>query len=328
MKAAAVFLFILITLNGTAHADIVVKQVNSAGSTVTLEITAGEKVVEDSTLLLNLPEGNQCPLRVKRISGTLVSADSVECKEQSSIKKGQLAELELMPVQIAVPSPTPLEVPATPAKNVKSDSTEDDDEPQVAAQEHKIHRLTGYVGLGYDSATDLVFNNASYSINGGSSTTGNFTLSGESALSLQGGLQMLSERSWGFQAGIGFEGRRDINSFSGNLGGASAGSFSTKPALQMSFIEANALYRWNLFYLPFGLSYSLPQLDAGSAGNLAVKGSIGTQFGGGFYLSDHFQLGILLRILGVTATASSGTTTYDYGYGTYSGLDFNAHYSF
>lgn len=58
------------------------------------------------------------------------------------------------------------------------------------------------------------------------------------------------------------------------------------PTFQTHFIRVGTAYRWETFYIPFGLSYGITKMTIPTSGTLDVKGGIGGFFGLGWNIND------------------------------------------
>ena len=93
--------------------------------------------------------------------------------------------------------------------------------------------------------------------------------------------------------------------------------------------ELNALYRFNQFYIPFGVNFSAPILEyQNTSTTLEVTGGVGVQFGLGYFINDSLAAEFFVRSIGLTLTADSGTTKAEYGRGTLTGAGFGFKYLF
>lgn len=153
------------------------------------------------------------------------------------------------------------------------------------------------------------------------------------ALSLEFEARNTPDNSWGVIGGLTYDFERKFDGGTIKGGGQSAtlSAGSDPSKLQMTVLYANAVYRWNEFYLPFGLNISLPKYTPPNSytGTSDVKGGLGVQLGVGFYFTEHFVGEIVSRAAAVkmSGVSSTGTKT-DYGTGFFSTLMFTGKYLF
>jgi hypothetical protein len=138
--------------------------------------------------------------------------------------------------------------------------------------------------------------------------------------------------NWGASAGLAYEGKRNINTFSTTSSGVTttATYAEPKPSVTILDLYVNAVYRWETYYAFAGGNFSLPNFNrgAGAIGTFDFRGYLGEQIGGGAALGDHFATDLTLKIMTFYATGSSGSTTVDYGLVLLTGLQLQLKYIF
>ena len=197
-------------------------------------------------------------------------------------------------------------------------------EPQPPAK-----RLRFNLGIGVNIANEAKFDNVIAT--GSITATGSAKYDVQSAFLVTGGAFYSGEHSWGGAASLSIEGARDLNSVQLTLGSSSATAvFTSKPSIQLTVLEANALYRWENIYLPFGFNFTIPKYtpEAGATDQTSLTGALGAQIGVGFLIGDHFQLEAMSKVLSLKATQRSGTVSVNYQTGYLAGLNLNAKYLF
>lgn len=81
-----------------------------------------------------------------------------------------------------------------------------------------------------------------------------------------------------------------------------------------TFLYLGAHYRWESFYIPFGLTYSFNRIKSSStsAESLQVKNGVGAIIGLGWFLNDHLALGLTGKSSAVQLEATeNGQTSMD-----------------
>lgn len=144
-------------------------------------------------------------------------------------------------------------------------------------------------------------------------------LDGAAGISI--GMEYLKMNSWGFNSALIIQGKRDVNSIKlidKVTGDSATTAFAgEKATLQTNLIEANAVYRWNYIYFPFGLNYSIPifKQGAGAVGMYETEGAFGGQVGIGCHLNSNVRFEILSRAVSMKFKTQSSTASFDYGTG-------------
>lgn len=148
--------------------------------------------------------------------------------------------------------------------------------------------------------------------------TGTADFTYESGFSLELEARNLATMSWGFVGVLTADSDRKITE--GNLytSGANFSYITTDPPkFQTTTVLLNAAYRWNQFYIPFGVNYSVFKVTDRSTfvGSSTATGGINGQAGIGFVINDSFVTELTYRLTTVkwTQVSSGVTTTYDKG---------------
>jgi|GEM_PF-1933455 len=298
-----------------------VRQNISARNRVVVEADQAVNFPAGKVFLITFPDGKQCSLMLKETKATLLTFDSSHCDQHRDITKG-------LPVE---PSLVELEDENPPV--VQQQPKKEDIAPAVATETMDLpHRVASSVGvsLHYSFANEMRFDDAYVFSSGGSGKVeATFKASGSAGVGLS--WAQMRPMSWGFVGSVLYEPPREIDSviFKGP-GGSSTGVITgTKPKVSFFIFEGNAVYRWNTFYLPFGLNASVPSLsDISSSTNIEVKGNIGAFVGGGFLIGQQSSLEIFLRSIAITMTESDSTGSINYDRGTLTGVGVGYKYWF
>lgn len=138
--------------------------------------------------------------------------------------------------------------------------------------------------------------------------------------------------SWGWNSGIMYDSKRSIDSFTASAGGVSvSGSYiGRRPTVSFITMYGNLLYRWNYFYLPFGLNFSIPEFRRGdgAVGEYSMVGAMGSQLGAGFYLLERLSIEFMIRSLSFKASSAASGYAYEYDEGHLRGGQINLKYGF
>ncbi len=153
----------------------------------------------------------------------------------------------------------------------------------------------------------------------------------ENALSLELDARQSAPNSWGFIGGLTYDQDRKVT------GGkivdtGSTISFPTSDPFKIQFIvfSGNVVYRWNEFYLPFGLNINIAKYTSPStfSGTHSVNGGLGGQLGVGYYLTEHFTVEAQSRATTFKLNVSTNSNSTDYGTGFFSTLMLTGKYIF
>lgn len=166
-----------------------------------------------------------------------------------------------------------------------------------------------------------------------SNTAGTLTaqLDYSNSISLELEARNMKANSWGFVGGLSLDREQEITG--GTISGA--GSFvvltgGNPSKIQTNTIYGSAVYRWNQFYLPFGLNISSVKYTppSGYTGTASAKGGVGGQLGVGYYFSENFALEGHSRAIGLKLSGANSGSTFDYGDGFLSRLVITGKYIF
>ena len=265
-------------------------------------------------------DGESCTGTALNRSTDKVSIDFLGCSAFSGFKVGILVERDISNESRSIQ-------PTAPKEQVLPN-----EEGWKKTDRHS-RGLRLALGLFYSSANEITFD----SLTGSAGTTA-FTGKAKYITNASPGFLIEGFSSnvdaWGFNFGLSIDGKRKLTSYETtiNSGGTSvltSGATSGDPALTISTLYFNAIYRWTMFYIPFGLNFSGVAVDNPPPALLGLKGNVGAQLGIGFLIDDRFALEIISRALTVTAQSyTSGTTTLNLGNGFLTGGQFTGKYLF
>lgn len=168
-----------------------------------------------------------------------------------------------------------------------------------------------------DSARSLIFPTAKASISGGDDHSGVAVV--DSNASVGAGLELWHSEphSFGWAAGLTYDSRRVVNDVTLKNMNSSVPPFYNgfMPSFTIWTVYAEGVYRFDDFYFPFGINFSIPNYsDApGDPGSTTFRGSIGPQGGAGYHVTSHFAVEALLRTLAFTAKRDEGNVSYNLG---------------
>lgn len=267
-------------------------------------------------IVVQLPAGEACEGRVLQAQAGKALIDFAECSSFDKVKMGAVITPPLFtpsgPAMEAILLPKA--APTQPAPGEKID--------EPVSQERRQPKFT--LGLGHHAGSELRFSEVNFS-SGGTTDKGTYSFTTDSAIQLTAGAIMSEPNSWGIFAGVTLEQKRDLRSETVSVdSGASSTAYyvGEKPTVQFTLIEVNAIYRWNTFYIPFGLNYSILRFTQPSGATAVVNahGSTGAQLGVGFYATEQFRIELLSQVIGAKMTLSTPTVAADLGNGTLAGM--------
>ena len=135
---------------------------------------------------------------------------------------------------------------------------------------------------------------------------------------------------WGMDIGAGYEFPRDIKELTvtGSNGVATVDP-DISGRLSNVLIFLNAIYRWDEFYIPFGVNYSIPTIQTNESGtSFEVSGGTGFQAGVGYLILNNFGLELALHAETFHMKETQGTYILDYNSGAVADLRLGAKYNF
>ncbi len=186
------------------------------------------------------------------------------------------------------------------------------------------------IGLGYNLAgtaeSDLRITNTN--TNAVYTGTAEFDIDPGASINLEA--RYLAAHNWGFTAGIDIDLPRDVKSGTVTLGGETvtfSDNTSDPDTLMAVVFYGNLVYKWENFYIPFGLNFSA--IDYESTGLIVnSEAGIGAQLGLGFEYADHFAFEIFSRALGYQLDYISGNLDVDFEEGIMTDIALRAKYIF
>lgn len=324
-NALAVVLTILSTnpvwaVDTTTDSTYKIRQVITEQNLVVAETSSPEENLPTGKIfLVTFPDDKQCSLSLVEQKGKLLTLNSSACVNRKEITRSLHLEISL------IDSPTP---PATAVSTPPQESPATTVEEFEDLSSGQWNRARLGLSIHYSTANEAKFDDAYVSTDSGSGTL-SADFKTKTAVGIGVSLSRMKVQNWGYVTSLFFEMGREVDSvtFSGP-GGTASSSFTSKPKLALFVAEGAVLYRWNSFYLPFGLNISAPALyDTGNT-TTDVSGSIGAFLGAGFILADHSTLDIFVRSISMRMRQSDSTGYIDYALGTMSGLGIGYKYWF
>lgn len=209
---------------------------------------------------------------------------------------------------------------------IESESDQQPDQPkparkrrQVVHQNQDLDNLWNFsLGISYDLGTAAKFDSATISGTSGYS----YELEYDNSFSIEADARYLPQNSWGFITGLTYDFDRKLNTATLTGNGVSSSEDGQGRKLRTTVAYASAVYRWEKFYLPFGLNYSDVTITPST--NLSISGSVGVQLGIGYYVKDNFAIEAISR----TLTARLKAPTSDFGTGHLTSIMLTAKYIF
>lgn len=180
------------------------------------------------------------------------------------------------------------------------------------------------LGLGYILTVPSATFSDITETTGGTTYSGNADLKYKPTYELMVEAQKLPAQHWGLMAGLNYEGERELDSgtvtISGTSVGLSGGSGASK--VQFTTVYGNAVYRWDEFYIPFGLNYSLLKFTpaSGATESYSANGGVGAQLGVGWRFPNNIELEAYSWVTSMNLKDSGSSTSVDYGNGYFPSL--------
>ena len=166
--------------------------------------------------------------------------------------------------------------------------------------------------LGFDLVTSGSFEDGTTS---SSSTTFDSEINFESAFSIGYEYQEAKKESWGKAFGVSYHTKREVDSF--DLNGETLQATGDAAEITMLKLNANLIYRWDIFYIPFGINLTTVSYDppANYDGTVDSTGGLGFNFGLGWFINDQFAIEYMSSSSVWELEADDGSTTTDFGDG-------------
>lgn len=299
-----------------------IKQIIADRNIVVVETSnAAESFAPGKLFLVTFPNDKQCSLSLQEKTGALLTLSSASCANASEITRSLPVEASLVDLP---------KMKTGTFENLQPRAASDDpsSERRLRADDVWSHAKVG-LGLHYSTGNELRFDKVT-------ATSASGSASGEVIYNLSSGAPgfdlsfiKMEPQGWGYNVNVLYEGQREFKSATVTVNGTTATIYSAGDSSKLSFIiaEFNAVYRWETFYMPFGLNASIPTISDDTS-NINYSGSIGVYFGGGFILSDNSTVELYARSAGMNMKGASSGTTIDYDYGSLTGIGFGYKYWF
>lgn len=309
-----------------------IQQILAQENKAALALTPEDKF-KAGDVLLATHESKNCPIKILSIENGYALADLSRCSFKRELKIGDKVEASLIPVKDE-PADTEDAEMLENADNSKSEKANSANAKKAdtafvatSSPTEKSYRWGGAVY--YSTADTLKFDSLRVTTASGSgSGTFDFKMSG--AVGLDISFTTMTRNSWGFIGSAHYEAARKIKSFTvSGVNGTATYSGDNGPNLSFFFLEGNAVYRWENFYLPFGFNYSFPDLtNFGGTGQVTYNGGVGADISVGYFINENFAVEAWSRALMVKLNIDSGTNHIDFGNGLLTGLGLGVKYWF
>lgn len=295
-----------------------VKQVFTDRGRVVAETSASDLKVSDE-MVITLEGGKQCALPILEVRGNILTLDSENCRYNFDIKPGLALEKSLLSASAVNPNAPIPQIQNQVASEPKPQTANSKSEPETPRKDFEsdlspTRKPKFVVGLAFSGRTS-----ASGTGGTGTGVIGTFTSEFEYKEGLTVSLEMRDSpsNSWGYGFGITYDSTREFDSGSFSSGGTTITTTSSGGASKIgsTSFEANAIYRWNEFYIPLGLNYTAMRFSPvpGYTGGYDIEGGFGAQFGLGVQVSDAVSLEMMSRASAYSLRASQGTSSINYG---------------
>lgn len=287
------------------------------------------------SLIVTTANGEACVVSIVEISfqkkflldlSTCSASDQIVAGTRVSKPEFQNVVKTAPPVTAPVHVPVLFQVPA-PIQPVSSEIqgppapvlVQEPRAPVVSVYEPRAETLHGHFGLTYNTSGSLMFEDASMS-----GTSGNFN--GEYEVELENsfgysvGVTYSPRHSWGFNIGVAGDFKRRVKSEKATQSGYEPAEYTLTEDyyVRFTYLNANAIYRWDNFYLPFGLNYAVMNSDDELYLFKHATSNPGVQAGVGFYANDFLAFEFLIQATSFrTGGVSNSGDYYELGTGTF-----------
>ncbi|MBS1972593.1 MAG: hypothetical protein JSU04_19960 [Bdellovibrionales bacterium] len=291
-----------------------IKQVISAQNLVVAETSnPNEEITPGKTFLVTFANEKQCSLILKEKKGALLTLNSSSCANAQEITRTSPLEVALVDTTVAAAEPVALKsTPEVPAASPEPYY------PPVKMDRWIPTRFS--VMTHYSGASELIFKDVNVTTTTSSgSVEVDYGL--ESSVGVGVSFASMHPQGWGYLANVFYERARAFKSatIKGSAGATTVTSSGSSSTIAFFVAEMNAVYRWDSFYMPFGLNVSAPTISEDMSG-VSYYGSLGIFWGGGFILSDNATLEIFIRDIAIRMKQYTSTATIDYGNGSMTGF--------
>lgn len=144
-----------------------------------------------------------------------------------------------------------------------------------------------------------------------SSSTFDTEMEFETGFSIGYEYKKFAKNDWGNSFGITYHTERDVDNFT--LDGTKYSSLSDPASISVLRLYANLIYRWNEFYMPFGLNIQSITYNAPSnySGSIDAKGGLGINFAIGWAFNN--KISAEYGVYSGSFSLESDTTDYGTG---------------
>lgn len=273
------------------------------------------------------PGGKQCSVTLKQQIGAVLMVDTSGCKYWREITKETPLDGPSRAESTASapkPTPAPAEVveksavesasAATQAPAQASAPVAKKQEGEVAKPRSAFRRLA--LSIHYSFANEMHFKDG---ITASGASASEVTMKTDQAFGLGLSLAEMPPQGWGTMGNFFYETQRNITS---------PASTGATPKISFLVAEGCLVHRWNSFYMPFGLNYSLPLASDVGGSSISNGKGLGIVVGTGLLINERSSVEFFLRALAMRLTDVSGATTTTYDNGSMSGFGVGYKYWF
>lgn len=312
----------------STEATFKVKQIIKSHKLVVVQTNSTEQFPNGKIFLATFNDDSQCSLILKNSGKQLLTLDSTPCDQPEKLTLKMQIEPSLISVEENLNAQaTQGAATKRPIEN-KVDEQKPEQNPDNFYDKSTVGRLG--VSLYYSSANELEFDKAKTNT---SSAEVNVNFKLENAVGVGLHYMRAKPNAWGYSVGGLLESTRKFKGFTVSANGNSITVNATNDDTKLTLLiaEGNALYRFENFYIPFGLNFSIPVLEyVSTSSKVEALGSIGIQFGMGYFINDNLSAEIYYRSIGMQLkeTSNSNSDEVDYGYGYLRGVALGVKYLF
>lgn len=255
---------------------------------VVVTFEKADQIAANDRIIVTSADGEACEGEVLEKTDAKALVDLQDCSSFKEIKSGASASKSEFS-QISRPKKTTdvITKPALANAPLKEPSTDKSFDPS--------RRFRFGLGLYYSAGKTLEFEEAEVTV-GSVSDSGKISYELENAFGVTVEGIFSPRNSWGFSAGLSTETKRKFKKAKIEENGQTTESdFVGDAHLTYTHIYANAIYRWDQWYLPFGLNFASVSKDDAPMVFKNMDGRAGIQFGVGFYANENVALEFMFR---------------------------------
>ena len=179
---------------------------------------------------------------------------------------------------------------------------------KTSSYETSEPQLRFAIGVGFNSQGEAEADFTNTDTSSATITNGEVTYDIDPGFSINLEARYLRKNGWGLTTGIDYDFKREAELNTLTIGNVTVRSSSTtgdKDELTNLVGYVNAVYKWDLFYIPFGLNISSMKYTSNGL-DVSTDPKLGIQLGLGIETENNFALEAYVRGLGFQLNATDG----------------------